>query len=198
MNTVGDIFKIETNHVVPTRGRLLIAEPFMCDCMFGRSVIYLTDHSEDGSMGFVLNKAFPLFLNDVLPDFSKLDGIPLHRGGPVGTDTLFYLHTLSHLPGAMAIDDGLYMNGDFNALKKYILDGNPWEGKIRFFLGYSGWTGGQLEDELQRNTWLIGGGAPAGILSVEGMDDELWKDELCRMGGKYKLWSRFPRMPIFN
>lgn len=64
-----DLFKIETNHVVPARGKVLISEPFLCDHMFGRSVILLVDHTHDGTMGLVLNKPLPLFLNDVLKDF---------------------------------------------------------------------------------------------------------------------------------
>ena len=56
-----DIFKIETNHIVPARGKVLISEPFLCDHMFGRSVILLVDHTQDGTMGLVMNKPLPLF-----------------------------------------------------------------------------------------------------------------------------------------
>lgn len=64
-----DIFKIETNHVLPSRGKVLISEPFLYDEMFGRSIILLVDHTLDGTMGLVLNKSLPLYLNDVLKDF---------------------------------------------------------------------------------------------------------------------------------
>ena len=63
-----DIFKIETNHIVPTRGKVLISEPFLCDHMFGRAVILLVDHTQDGTMGLVMNKPLPLFLNDLLSE----------------------------------------------------------------------------------------------------------------------------------
>lgn len=63
-----DIFKIETNHIVPTQGKILISEPFLCDHMFGRSVILLVDHAQDGTMGLILNKPLPLFLNDLLSE----------------------------------------------------------------------------------------------------------------------------------
>ena len=105
-----DIFKIETNHVVPARGKVLISEPFLCDHMFGRSVILLVDHTHDGTMGLVLNKPLPLFLNDVLQDFNCPESIPIYKGGPLSTDTLFYLHTLESIAGALPIGKGFYLN----------------------------------------------------------------------------------------
>ena len=81
-----NLFKIETNHVVPARGKVLISEPFLCDHMFGRSVILLVDHTHDGTMGLVLNKPLPLFLNDVLKDFDCPENIPIYKGGPLSTD----------------------------------------------------------------------------------------------------------------
>lgn len=74
-----NLFKIETNHVVPARGKVLISEPFLCDHMFGRSVILLVDHTHDGTMGLVLNKPLPLFLNDVLKDFDCPESIPIYK-----------------------------------------------------------------------------------------------------------------------
>lgn len=128
-----NLFKIETNHVVPARGKVLISEPFLCDHMFGRSVILLVDHTHDGTMGLVLNKPLPLFLNDVLKDFDCPESIPIYKGGPLSTDTLFYLHTLEGITGALSIGKGFYLNGDFEAIKNYIMQGNPVKGRIRFF-----------------------------------------------------------------
>lgn len=112
-----NLFKIETNHVVPAQGKVLISEPFLCDHMFGRSVILLVDHTHDGTMGLVLNKPLPLFLNDVLKDFDCPESIPIYKGGPLSTDTLFYLHTLEGITGALSIGKGFYLNGDFEAIK---------------------------------------------------------------------------------
>lgn len=120
-----DIFKIETNHIVPAQGKILISEPFLCDHIFGRSVILLVDHTKEGTMGLVLNKPLPLFLNDILQDFNYQENIPIYKGGPLSTDTLFYLHTLEGITDSLPISNGLYLNGDFNAIKEYILQGNP-------------------------------------------------------------------------
>ena len=151
MNNINaDIFKIQSNNVLPSQGKILISEPFLCDETFGRSVVLLVDHTSEGSMGLIMNKQLPLLVNDVVKEFKYLEDIPLYKGGPIGTDTLFYLHTLSQLPGALPVSNGLYLNGDFDALKKHILQGNEIIGKVRFFLGYSGWESNQLHTGDQR------------------------------------------------
>ena len=122
MDTNTDIFKIETNHVLPSRGKVLISEPFLYDEMFGRSIILLVDHTLDGTMGLVLNKPLPLYLNDVLKEFKNGENIPIYKGGPLCTDTLFYLHTLKGVEDSLQIGKGFYLNGDFDALKKHSID----------------------------------------------------------------------------
>lgn len=197
MDTNADIFKIETNHVVPSRGKVLISEPFLYDEMFGRSVILLVDHSTDGTMGLVLNKPLPLSLNDVLKEFKDISNIPIYKGGPLSTDTLFYLHTLKDVEDSLQIGKGVYLNGDFDAIRRYILLGNDIDGKIRFFLGYSGWEHDQLCQEIEENTWLIGSTSIASLMNEKG-SAELWKNVLGQLGGKYEIWSRFPQIPTLN
>ena len=197
MDTNADIFKIETNHVVPSRGKVLISEPFLYDEMFGRSVILLVDHSTDGTMGLVLNKPLPLSLNDVLKEFKDISNIPIYKGGPLSTDTLFYLHTLKDVENSLQIGKGVYLNGDFDAIRRYILQGNDIDGKIRFFLGYSGWEHDQLCQEIEENTWLIGSTSIASLMNEKG-SAELWKNVLGQLGGKYEIWSRFPQIPTLN
>ena len=197
MDTNADIFKIETNHVVPSRGKVLISQPFLYDEMFGRSVILLVDHSTDGTMGLVLNKPLPLSLNDVLKEFKDISNIPIYKGGPLSTDTLFYLHTLKDVEDSLQIGKGVYLNGDFDAIRRYILQGNDIDGKIRFFLGYSGWEHDQLCQEIEENTWLIGSTSIASLMNEKG-SAELWKNVLGQLGGKYEIWSRFPQIPTLN
>ena len=197
MDTNADIFKIETNHVVPSRGKVLISEPFLYDEMFGRSVILLVDHSTDGTMGLVLNKPLPLSLNDVLKEFKDISNIPIYKGGPLSTDTLFYLHTLKDVEVSLQLGKGVYLNGDFDAIRRYILQGNDIDGKIRFFLGYSGWEHDQLCQEIEENTWLIGSTSIASLMNEKG-SAELWKNVLGQLGGKYEIWSRFPQIPTLN
>ena len=133
MNIDSDIFKIQSNNVLPSRGKILISEPFLRDATFGRSVVLLIDHTEEGSMGLIINKQLPIFVNDIIKEFKYIENIPLYKGGPIATDTLFYLHTLADIPGAIPISKGLYLNGDFDEIKKYILQGNKVDRYIRFF-----------------------------------------------------------------
>ena len=192
-----DIFKIETTHIVPARGKVLISEPFLCDHMFGRSVILLVDHTQDGTMGLVMNKPLPLFLNDLLSEIDCREDIPIYKCGPISTDTLFYLHTLENIADSLPIANGFYLNGDFAAIKQFMAEGNSIKGKIRFFLGYSGWESGQLKQEIEENTWLVDK-ADIPSLMDEKASKNLWKDALGKLGGKYEMWSRFPQIPTLN
>lgn len=196
MNIDTDIFRIETNHVLPQRGCVLISEPFLQDYFFGRSVIFLVEHSvEGGTMGLVLNKPLPLWLGDLVSGCEKAGEIPVYRGGPLAMDTLFYLHTLDTLNGSLLISDGIYLNGDFEAIKRYISQGNPVRGRIRFFLGYSGWEHGQLREECEENTWLV---SHEGRACLRDDTDCQWENALSHLGYKYSLWSRFPQIPMLN
>lgn len=196
MNIDSDIFKIQSNNVLPSRGRILISEPFLRDATFGRSVILLVDHTDEGSMGLVINKQLPLFLNDIIMEFKYLDEIPLYKGGPIATDTLFYLHTLSDIPGSISISKGLYLNGDFDEIKKYILQENKISECIRFFLGYSGWDSEQLSNEIRENTWLVSEEEKSYLMKNNIKD--MWRKALEKLGSKYETWSRFPQVPTLN
>lgn len=196
MNIDSDIFKIQSNNVLPSRGRILISEPFLRDATFGRSVILLVDHTDEGSMGLVINKQLPLFLNDIIMEFKYLDEIPLYKGGPIATDTLFYLHTLSDIPDSISISKGLYLNGDFDEIKKYILQGNKISECIRFFLGYSGWDSEQLNNEIRENTWLVSEEEKSYLMKNNIKD--MWRTALEKLGSKYETWSRFPQVPTLN
>ena len=196
MNIDSDIFKIQSNNVLPSRGKILISEPFLRDVTFGRSVILLIDHTEEGSMGLVINKQLPLLLNDIIMEFKYIDEIPLYKGGPIATDTLFYLYTLADIPGAISICKGLYLNGDFEEIKRYILQGNKISEHIRFFLGYSGWESEQLSNEIRENTWLVSEEKKSYLMKSDTKD--MWRKALEKLGSKYETWSRFPQVPTLN
>lgn len=192
------IFQIESNKVHPQAGSLLISAPFMQDFHFARSVVLVIEHNEEGSMGLLLNKPFHFatVLNDLVPDLKEAPKIRVDKGGPVGRDTLFYLHTLEDLHGAMPLGGGLFLNGDFEQLKRYILNGGALAGQIRFFMGYAGWQNGQLAQEIEANTWLVD--SPRKLDITDTLTPDYWQRSMCRMGGKYAVWSRFPLYPTLN
>lgn len=192
------VFQVESNKVLPCQGGLLIAAPFLRDFQFSRSVVLVIEHNEEGSMGILLNKNFNrlMTLNELVPALENLPPIPLYKGGPVGRDTLFYLHTLSYLKDALPLGNGMYLNGDFNQIQEYIMSGAPTQGVVRFFMGYAGWQKGQLIQEIETNTWMVNNENKVDLLNMYLRD--LWQETLCDMGGKYAIWSRYPKYPIMN
>ena len=91
---------------------------------------------------------------------------------------------------------GLYLNGDFDEIKKYILQGNKISECIRFFLGYSGWDSEQLSNEIRENTWLVSEEEKSYLMKNNIKD--MWRKALEKLGSKYETWSRFPQVPTLN
>ena len=191
-----DFFSIENNKIA-RQGRVLISEPFLNDTYFKRSVVLLTEHSEEGSVGFVLNKPVDLSVNDVLADFPEVDA-EISIGGPVNTNTIHYIHTLGErITNSVRVLDNLYWGGDFDVLKNLLMQGAIQSNQIRFFLGYAGWSPKQLEGELSENAWLVSEMKSEHIM--QGPDDNLWRDILRKSGNKkYRTWVNFPENPSMN
>lgn len=196
MTDINDILKIKTNDIKPAKGKILISEPFLFDYYFKRSVVLLAEHNEEGSFGLILNKQVDLALRDVLQDFPEFDA-PVYLGGPVKTDSLYFIHTLGdRLENSLEIIDGLYWGGDIEVVKEMITLNKINSKEIKFFVGYSGWVSKQLVGELARNSWLV-----ASIKAKQVMEanpDKLWKESLKRLGKEYAYWANFPSDPIMN
>ena len=141
--------------LLPKKGCLLIEEQtILNDMSFNRSVILLTEHSEDGSVGFILNKPLAYSINDLIPEIDA--NFVIYNGGPVEQDNLYFLHNVPELiPDSIEISYGLYWGGNFETTKELINAGKLSKQNIRFFLGYSGWETNQLEEELNDNSWII-------------------------------------------
>jgi putative transcriptional regulator len=195
MNLNIDFFKI-TNNKVASQGRILIAEPFLNDTYFKRSVVFITEHNAEGSVGFVLNKPVELKVQDVIQNFPFIDsGISI--GGPVNTNTLHYIHTIGELlPDSIKILEDIYWGGDFETLKRFITEGKITKNQIRFFLGYSGWGEKQLENELRDNAWLVA--EINSELIMKGEQVGFWNQILEKMDNKYQVWANFPENPGLN
>lgn len=191
-----DFFTIRPEDKIPEKGRLLISEPFLPDTFFNRTLVYLTEHNEKGSVGFIINKSINIKVNDALDGFPGWDE-KLTMGGPVAPDTLHYLHTMGNLiPNSVWVADNIYWGGDIESIKDLISSGRAGSGDIRFFLGYSGWGEGQLEKELQENSWIIADVAPEVVMRYR--KDDSWKTVLRSLNKKYRLWAEFPESPEMN
>ena len=175
---------------------LLIAEPFLKDSNFMRSVVYICRHSEEGSFGFVLNKPYPQTLDELI---MGLDGfpIPVYAGGPVQPDTIHFLHQYPDLiPDSYKIAEDIYWGGDFETVKTLIRENILAPDKIKFFIGYSGWEQAQLENEMKENSWLTATSNRRIIFELP--PENIWKESLEHLGGKYKIMINFPTDPQLN
>ena len=175
----------------PLAGQLLISEPFLQDENFVRSVILLCENNENGSFGLVLNKLSILKISELVEDFFFLD-FDVYVGGPVEQNTLHFVYTGNEaLPGSIALGEGLWWGGDFEILTQKLKNGEFHNGNIRFFIGYSGWTEGQLDEELEGETWIVCEKIePEYIFNDSAV--ELWRNILKNMGGEFQLLANYP------
>lgn len=187
----------EPDHILePQKGRVLISEPFLQDNYFKRSIVLITEHNDQGTIGFVLNKPVDVNINEVIDNFPKMD-IDVLLGGPVSTNTLHYIHVLGDIiPDSIPVCGNISWGGDFEVVERLITSGNLSKGQIRFFLGYSGWSPNQLEDEIAENAWVVCEMNADEIMMP--MSKHFWKKTLKRMGTKYEMWSNFPENPEMN
>lgn len=196
MKDINRLVQIKSNNLKPKAGRLLISEPFMGDYYFGRSVVLIIDHNEEGSFGVVLNKLIEAPLNDVLKGLPPFES-KIYLGGPVDTSSTFYIHSLgSKIEGSLDIGNGLFWGGDIELIKEMILLNQLNSSNIRFFIGYSGWEANQLVGELESNSWIVSPETDKSILNIPVQD--MWKSSLQNMGSVYNYWSKFPIDPGMN
>ena len=183
------------NNLKPKKGRLLLAEPFMDDDDFARSVIYMCEHNKTGSYGFILNNNLNIKLDEIIPDI-EIPNISVHYGGPVNSSNLFFLHQLGDIiENSVKISDEIWTSGDFNQIIEFINMGILDINKLKFFLGYSGWTNNQLATEFDSNSWIATDVIQENIFSK---NEDLWKEVLLNRGGKLKAIANFPINPKDN
>lgn len=194
MKELYDIAKL--NEVSAAKGKFLISEPFMDDNFFKRSVVFLCEHNEDGSFGFVLNNILSVGIGELIDDLQGCD-FEVGFGGPVNSTNLYYLHTAGdRIDNSFEVINGIYTGGSFEQIKTLINTGLLKEDEIRFFLGYSGWSVGQLEDEIKEDAWIVADFNSKEI--IKNVDKALWKTLLDQLGGKFKMISNFPEDPSLN
>ena len=151
-------------------------------------------------MGFVLNKPLNLDLGSLDIESiilaEKIKRIGISSGGPVNSERLFYIHRYSQVANSLQIDDFTFFAGNIDELFEQIeTDINP-EENVRFFVGYSGWSPGQLKDEIEENAWLIAK-ADLGFI-FQNNTEKLWDEMIKQLGGKFLDWLTFPNNPAMN
>jgi putative transcriptional regulator len=191
-----DLFAILPEDKIPEKGKILISEPFLPDTFFNRSIVYLTDHTPRGSVGFILNKKLDLKINAAIEGFESWSE-NLNMGGPVAPDTLHYLHNLGDLiPKSILVEGNIFWGGDIDTIRELIKTGKIKQSQIRFFLGYSGWSAGQLDRELKEDSWVIA--RVKSDIIMNNHSEDTWKRVLKSLKNKYRIWADFPDSPEMN
>ena len=178
------------------KGTILVADPFLKDPNFMRTVVFLCDYETAGTFGFVINRKWKRVVSELIPDLTDCN-FPIYYGGPVQMETLHFLHRCPDIiSGGIEITDGIFWGGNFEEVS--ILIQNKWikENQIRFFAGYSGWSEGQLEDELEEKSWLTTQGNKK--LVFHNNENLIWQDAIKQIGGKYEQIINYPIDPTLN
>ncbi|WP_289644592.1 YqgE/AlgH family protein [Maribacter aestuarii] len=181
----------------PNKGKLLIAEPSLTgDVSFNRSVVLLAEHNDEGSVGFILNKPLEYQINDLVTEI--VIPFQVYNGGPVEQDNLYFIHKVPHLiDNSIEISDGIYWGGNFDTTVNLINEKIISEDDIRFFLGYSGWSSLQLDEELSSKTWIVARNEYESQI-IKKSSVAFWKEKMIELGGDYLLWSNAPENPSLN
>lgn len=179
----------------PAAGTLLVAEPYLPDPNFFRTVVLLVEHNAGGSLGFVLNRPAPVRVREVTDFFGEVD-YPLFHGGPVQRNTLHIVHGIAQLPEAQRVTEGVYWTGDPRSLRAILATRDLPPTMIRFFAGYAGWAPGQLDGEILQKSWIVVPAKREYVFTPQ--PENLWRQVLTDMGGKYALWATFPEDPRVN
>jgi len=171
-------------------GMLLLAHPVLRDPNFRRTVVLMSAHNGDGAMGVVLNRPLGRRLGEVNGEFAlgPLSGVPVFSGGPVQTEQLL-------IAAWQTRADGFRLHFAIEPEKATQLLGETGV-VVRAFLGYSGWSAGQLETEMEHSTWVVAD-APADLF---GRDEELdlWRELLTSAGEEWRLLADEPEWPERN
>ena len=177
------------------KGKLLLASPALFDPNFRRTVVLVTEHTEEGAAGLVLNRASEMPVLEAVPNLALLvdDEALVYVGGPVEQSAVLVLAEFDDPEDAaiLVVDDVGFVpgDGDFSVLAGATR-------RVRVFAGYAGWGPGQLEAELEESSWIVE--APSGVDLFPEPQTDLWGATLRRKGGIYRVVALMPEDPSRN
>jgi putative transcriptional regulator len=184
------------NNEPTNKGSILISDPFSDDVYFGRSVVLICEHNDEGTFGFVLNNYIDVDLHQLDDNFPNINA-RISFGGPVSKENLYYIHSFSDITNTLEIREGLYYGGDFVEITDRIKNAKNPNKEIRFFMGYSGWSPGQLDEEIKNESWITANNISTEDILDTKLDD-LWRICLEKQGQRFQLMTKFPRNPMDN
>ena len=160
--------------IEPAPGVFLVAQRSLDGSHFERTVIYLVEHDEQGTLGLIVNRASKIDISEAIPDIETGEGSGhrLHYGGPVGLSAILILSRGdSAIEGMTHVAEDVYVGSDRLALDALLAEKRS-AGEVRFYIGYSGWGPGQLDSELERDSWHVVAAGAKSIFSDDGAS--LW------------------------
>jgi putative transcriptional regulator len=176
-------------------GHFLIASPAILDPNFRRTVVFITAHTEEGAVGVILNRCSEATVRETVPQLAPVTDLddPVFVGGPVNPDGVAVLAKFydPEDAGVVVLEDV-----GFVALDEALEDEPPRIQRARVFAGVAGWGPEQLEDEFEREDWIVELAESEDIFTDD--PDGLWSDLLRRKGGQYELVARMPLDPSLN
>ncbi len=177
-------------------GDVLLSEPFMLDSNFKRSAVLLCEHGEEGSIGFILNKKLDMRVDELIAEFPEFNA-PVYFGGPVQTDTIHYVHNVGDLlEDSRSVSNGVWWGGSFEKLKFLISSELITPQNIRFFVGYSGWSEDQLNEEMEAKSWVIADMHPNYLFKSK--PNALWEQIMSNKGDAYSVIATLPDTAAHN
>ena len=181
------------------KGSFLIANPVLPDPNFSRTVVLLCNHDDQGSFGLVINKVADVQAADIFHKIDLLDSYDhrVYAGGPVAPSQLFYLCRLKEPVSELdRVCDDVYLGMSWEALETVLpLIAQP-ERDLRFYLGYSGWSAGQLAGEMEQRSWLTCDAR--GTFVFEENEGSIWARTVKSMGKDYEYLINAPVNPQWN
>lgn len=171
-------------------GSLLLAHPILKDPNFRHTAVLMSTHGPEGAMGVVLNRPTGQNLGDLKGEFAlgALASTPIFTGGPVQTDQLILAAWQAHEDSFQ-----LHFGIDPEKAEEMLKDEAT---RLRAYLGYSGWSKGQLEQELKGGAWIVA--SPPADLFERPMQEGLWKGLLSEEGQEWRLLIDEPEEPGKN
>jgi len=122
---------------------------------FEKTIIFITEHNENGTVGYIINRLFPRRFNE-LEEFKYSKPFNLYEGGPVDTEHLFFIHRRpSIITGGKLVINNIYVGGDFKQAVQCINNGSVTARDIKLLIGYCGWDNGELEAEIEEGSWIM-------------------------------------------
>ena len=188
-----DYFNFKSNNKV-TKGSLILSQPLMKDLNFERSIILICEHSSDGSFGYKLNDK--LSPDSIMSDLNQIIKENLYLGGPVENSYLNFIHSSDQIKDSVKIKKDIYLGGDLDSVLEDAKN-NVSDLKLKFFSGYSGWSAGQLDKEIEENSWIVINEYISNFIFDE-IDEKFWISFLSDKGGKNKIFSNYPKDPSLN